>query len=60
MGGIAGGDCCWEALLELIRGEAATGLGDAGTEFRSGAILNYWQLWIVGRDFEKVTMRKLL
>ena len=41
MGGIAGGDCCCEARLELIRGEAAIGLGDAGTEFRSGAILSY-------------------
>lgn len=41
--GRAGGAICWEVRLEVVletRGDDATmGLGDAGTEFRSGAIV---------------------
>jgi len=43
VGGIAGGAICWEALrealLEVRRGDEARGLGDGGTELRSGAMV---------------------
>jgi hypothetical protein len=38
LGGKLGGGICWEARLEVFRGDTARGRGDGGTELRSGAM----------------------
>lgn len=55
--GPAGGPICCEArleaVLELRRGDEARGLGDGGTEFKSGAILLLGTIWSL-ELFQKV------
>lgn len=54
VGGRGGGAICCEVLLEVVlevrRGDEARGLGDGGTELRSGAIfreLNVFEMKMV-------------